>query len=121
MKAWLVYALVSGAVVVGVVLVASQLATGAALQAILFSAALAYVLQLGAFAGLVVVRERQSLFLAGWAGGIGLRFGALGIVAVWLSRSGMLPLEPALLTLAGVMFLLLLLEPIFLRWDLRAR
>ena len=72
-----------------------------------------------AFAGLLWVRNKTELLLAGWVIGMALRFGALGGVAWWLSRSAALPRAAALLSLVGFVFLLLLLEPVFLRWDLR--
>ena len=64
-------------------------------------------------------RFLQEIIRAGRAGGLALRFGAVGGVAWWLSRSAALPREAALLSLVGFAFLLLLLEPLFLRWDLR--
>ena len=119
LKAWLAYA-VSGLVVLSLAAgVGSLRVSKEAVPALWFSAGIAYGLQLIAFAGLVMVRNRAQLFLAGWLIGMALRFGAVGGVAWWLSRSAVLPREAALVSLVGFVFLLLLMEPMFLRWDLR--
>jgi hypothetical protein len=119
LRAWTAYAL-TAAVVVGVTGVAASLLGGAAItKAVWLSAALAYVLQAIAFALLLVVRDRAELFMAGWLGGMVLRFGAVGVLAFYASRYTTLPLAAFLLSLVGFVFLLLLLEPVFLRWDLR--
>jgi hypothetical protein len=89
--------------------------------AVWFSAGLAWVLQLIAFAALIAVRARNDLFLAGWLGGLVLRFGVVGAVAVWLSRSAVFPLEAALVSLVAFVFVLLLMEPLFLRRGLQTR
>ena len=119
LKAWMAYA-VAALVVVGVAAgVGTLLVSREVAPAVWFAAGVAYVLQLIAFAGLVMVRNRAQLFLAGWLIGMALRFGAVGGVAWWLSRSAVLPREAALVSLVGFVFLLLLMEPMFLRWDLR--
>lgn len=89
--------------------------------AVWFAAALAYALQLVAFAVLVAVRERHELFLVGWLAGMGLRFLAIGAVAFWLTHDPVLPRGAALLSLVTFVFLLLLLEPLFLRRHLHPR
>jgi hypothetical protein len=100
-KAWLQYA-VAGLVVTGLgVLVASALAGPETLGAVIFAAGLAYGVQLAAFALLVLVRDRGSMVLAGWVGGMVLRFLVVGVVAVWLSRSPVMPVKPALLSLVA--------------------
>ena len=118
-KAWAAYAVAALAVTLLAGGIGTVVAGDDAVSAVWFAAALAYGLQLIAFAGLVWVRDRTSLFLAGWIGGMALRFGALGGVAWWLSRSAAFPREAALISLVGFVFVLLLIEPIFLRWDLR--
>ncbi len=118
-RAWLAYAVAGFALLGAAAGVGTLLVSDAAVAAIWWSAAFAYLLQLLAFAGLVVVRQHSQWFLAGWVLGMALRFGALGGVAWWLSRSAALPREAALLSLVAFVFLLLLLEPVFLRWDLR--
>lgn len=119
MSAWLAYA-ASGLAVVAVAAGAASLGlSGRAVPAVWFSAALAWVLQVLAFAGLVVVRERAMLFLPVWLGGMGLRFLALGIMAFVGSRTTTFPLAPLLVSFVGCLFLLVLLEPVFLKRGLR--
>jgi hypothetical protein len=67
------------------------------------------------------VRERNELFLLGWMGWQVLSIGAVGLVAYWESRSEVLPLAPTLLSLVAFVFVLLLMEPLFLRRGLQAR
>ncbi|MEX0907045.1 MAG: hypothetical protein WD054_01850 [Gemmatimonadota bacterium] len=95
--------------------------TPASAPAIWFAAALAYVLQLAAFAALVAVRSRNEMFLAAWLAGLVLRFAAIGVVAFWLSRYPVFPQEPVLIGLVAFLFVLLLLEPLFLRRGLQTR
>jgi hypothetical protein len=102
-----------------ITIVAAGLVEGGARRAIMVAASMAYVLQLAAFAMLLLVRDKAHVFMAGWLGGMVLRFGALGACLYWASRTTTLPREPLVLGLVGFVFLLLLLEPVFLRWDLR--
>ena len=44
-----------------------------------------------------------------------LRFGAVGAVAFWLSRSPVLPRDVTLVSLVGFVVVLLFLEPLFLK------
>lgn len=78
-------------------------------------AVLAYTVQLAAFAALQVAGKNQQRFLLAWAGGTVLRLGLLGALAMWLWWSGTEPKAPWLLGLAGMLFPLMLLEPVFLR------
>jgi hypothetical protein len=117
--AWLPYAgaaLLATAAVAGA---ATVLVPPPAARGVWAAAAMAYVLQVIAFALLLVVRERAQLFLLGWLGGMLLRFAAVGAVAFWVTRTGALPAAATLVSLAGFLFLLLLLEPVFLRRGLR--
>jgi hypothetical protein len=102
------------ALIVGLVL------GGEATGAVWLAAGIAWVLQLFAFAGLLLVRSTPSLFIAGWAVGMVLRFGALAAAAFWVTRTAAYPPAPLLLSLVGFMFVLLMLEPVFLRRGLRA-
>jgi len=120
-KAWIAYAGTGLAVTLAGALVATLLVGDDARGAVWFAAAVAYLLQLIAFAALIAVRERHELFLLGWLSGLVLRFGALGVVAYWLSRTRAYPLAPALVSLVAFVFVLLLLEPLFLRRGLQAR
>jgi hypothetical protein len=118
-RAWLSYAGV-GLAVVGVAAGGATLLLEAeAARAVQVAAAIAYVLQLGAFAALLAFRGRDALFLAGYLGGMVLRFGGLGVVAWWLGTTTALPRAAVLISLAAFLFVLLLLEPIFLRRGIR--
>lgn len=121
MKAWLGYAGAGLVVVATGAGLAMLFVSGRDANAVWFAAGLAWVLQLIAFALLVAVRERTELFLAGWLVGLVLRFGVVGVVAFWLSRSEALPVAPSLMSLVAFVFVLLLMEPLFLRRDLQTR
>ncbi len=119
LRAWTAYALVAGAVIGVAALVVSLVGGGSITRAVWLSAGFAYAVQAVAFAMLLLVRDRTELFMAGWLGGMVLRFAVVGGLAFYASRYTTLPLAALLLTLVGFVFLLLLLEPVFLRWDLR--
>ena len=121
MTAWLAYAGAGLVVVAAGAGLAMLFVSSGEAGAVWFSAGLAWVVQLIAFATLIAVRERNDLFLMGWLGGLVLRFGVVGVVAFWLSRTAVLPLEAALVSLVAFVFLLLLLEPLFLRRGLQTR
>ena len=116
---WLSYAAAALVLTGLVAALVSLLVAAASVRGVWFAAAVAYVVQLIAFALLLALRSQAHLFLAAWLGGMVLRFGALGACAFWLSRSDALPRAPTLVSLVGFVFLMLLLEPVFLRWDLR--
>jgi hypothetical protein len=119
MRAWTAYAVAGAVLTIAVAGIVSLLVGDAPSKAVWLSAALAYGLQLVAFALLLRFRDQANLFLAGWLGGMVLRFGALGALAFWATRFTALPPATLLLSLVGFVFVLLLLEPVFLRWDLR--
>jgi hypothetical protein len=121
MKAWLAYAGTGLVVTLAGAGVAMLFVPAPARSAVWFAAGVAYAIQLIAFAGLVAVRSRPKWFLLGWLTGLVLRFGAVGVVAFWLSRSAAFERAPALLSLVAFVFLLLLLEPLFLRRGLQTR
>ncbi len=75
---------------------------------------LAYLTQLAAGGMLIAVHGRKRFFL-GWGGGILLRFAALGAGAVWVVRAELDRPALRLLSLAGALFVLALLEPLFIR------
>jgi hypothetical protein len=115
MKEWFRYA-AAGLAVVAVVAFAVGLAVSPEQRpAIWFGAGLAYVIQLAAFAALLRFHGDAQYFVLGWTAGIGLRFLTVGIVAFVVSRTGVFPLDAALLSLAGFIVLLLFMEPLFLR------
>jgi hypothetical protein len=120
MKAWTGYAGASLALVVVVAAVAGAVLPESYGRAVWVSAAVAYLLQLIAFAALVAVRRDRTLIMAGWAGGIGLRVLALVVMAWWAAESAALPREPLLVSLVAYLFLLLLLEPVFLKRGMNA-
>jgi hypothetical protein len=120
-KAWLTYAAVGAVVTLAGAGLGSLLAPTGAVGAVWFAAALAYGVQLVAFAALVAVRSHNELFLVGWLGGLVLRFAALVVVAIWLARTPVFPRAAALVSLASFVFVLLMLEPLFLRRGLQTR
>jgi hypothetical protein len=119
LRAWTAYAL-TAAVLTAVAAVLISLVGGAGIRSVVWlSAGFAFALQTIAFTLLLLVRDRTDLFMAGWLGGMVLRFAAVGGLAFYASRFTSLPLAALLLSLVAFVFLLLLLEPVFLRWDLR--
>lgn len=115
MNAWLAYVL-AAAVAVGLAVVgASLFVPDRAVSALWIAAAIAYVVQLLAFAVLLRARGRgERAFLYSWAGGMALRFVTVVAVALWATRF-YTPAAPLLLGLVGFVFVLVLLEPLFLR------
>jgi phosphoglycerol transferase MdoB-like AlkP superfamily enzyme len=114
-KAWAAYsalALLVGVVGVVLALIAS---TGDTVRAVVFSAVLAWGIQAVAFAALVQVSARPDRFMIAWLGGIVLRFAAVGAVAFWVTRSGALPPSATLVSLVAFIFVMLMLEPLFMR------
>jgi hypothetical protein len=113
-KSWLSYAAVGGLLTAVTAGVAGML-IGSDARAVWIAAVIAYVIQLGAFGLMVALQSQPQLFMIGWLAGMVVRFGAVGVCAFWLSRTAALPLSTTLLSLVGFLFLLLLLEPLFLR------
>lgn len=114
-RAWVAYAatgLVLSGVCGGVI---SLVLAGAEERAMWIAALIAYGVQVVAFAGILFARGQPNLFLVSWLSGMVLRFGVIGVLAWWLAGNEALPREVALLSLVGFVFLLLLLEPVFLR------
>lgn len=120
-KSWFAYAAVGLVATLLAAGIAMLLVPAGAVKAVWVAAAIAYVLQVLAFALLLALRFQPNLFLTAWLAGMVLRFGTVGVCAAWLSRSDVLPRGPMLLSLVGFVFLLVLLEPVFLRWDMRGR
>lgn len=83
-------------------------------RGILVAAGIAWGVQVVAFGLLVMYRHRGNRFLAAWVGGTVVRM-AVVLLAAWvvMRESGLAP-APTLLGLAGFLFALLLLEPVFL-------
>lgn len=119
MRTWAAYAGTALALVAAGAGAASLALGGAAREAVWLSAGLAWVLQLMAFALLVWVHGQARLFVVGWVGGMGLRFLALGVLAYVATRTRTFPPEPLLVSFVAFLFLLILLEPVFLKRGLR--
>lgn len=115
MVSWFAYAAGSAALLVGLAAGAGALFAGADPEALWLAAAVAWGVQLMAFAGLVAGRRRGLDFMVSWAGGMALRFAAVAGVAFWVTRSSALDAATALLGLVGFVMVLVLLEPLFLR------
>jgi hypothetical protein len=120
-RAWALYAAAGLFVTLLGAGVGSLLLDDAATRALWFAALLAYGVQLVAFAALLLVRNRSELFLLGWLAGLALRFLVVLLVALWLSREPVFEIRPALVSLVAFVFVLLLLEPVFLRRGLQTR
>jgi hypothetical protein len=115
-----VYAGVSLAAAAGLAAAASLFLSDAAARGVWLAAVIAWLLQLAAFALLLLARRSGTqLFIAGWAAGMLVRFGGLATVAFVVSRRGTPPLDATLVGLVGIVFVLLLIEPLFLRLDTR--
>ena len=82
-------------------------------RAIRVSAVVAFVVQLFAFAMLLLVQDTK-VFPA-WGLGMLLRLAALAVMGFWLVRGMALRAEPALISLATFFFLTTLVEPLLLR------
>lgn len=75
--------------------------------------------QVALFALLVRFRDHPTGFLGAWVGGMVGRLALVGAMAAAVALRDDLPPAATLLTLAGVLFGLLLLEPLFLRKRIR--
>jgi hypothetical protein len=81
----------------------------AATSAVWLAAGVAYLVQVVAFVALIALRRSGVGVLAAWGGGVLLRMAVVLIVALWAAKTAAFPLAPLLLSLAGFLFLLLLL------------
>lgn len=115
MRRFTAYGAAGLALSAGIVLIAATVLEPAGTRAAALSAAIAYGVQLLAFGGLVAVQSKPSLFLVAWLAGMVARFAVLGVLAFWIARTGALPAGPLLVGYVGVVFGLVLLEPLFLR------
>lgn len=80
---------------------------------VMFAAAIALPVQVIAFAVLNRYHGQVNGFLAAWVGGTFMRMAVIAVAAIVVIRSGMDGGVPMLLALAGFLFGLLLLEPMF--------
>ena len=115
MRSWTGYALAGLVLILLGAVVAGALVAPAARPGVWFAAAVAYVVQLGAFGALLALRAEPNRFMLGWVGGIMLRFGVVAVIAFWLQRNRLLALNPTLISLVAFVVLLLFLELFFLR------
>lgn len=110
MKRWLRYALMAAGASVIALLLGWMALDDPGFNGVLLAVLVALPLQLGVFGVLVVQTTGSTGFLAAWVGSTLLRMLAIGLVAwVVVRRDDTDPLA-ALLTLAGLLFVLLLLE-----------
>lgn len=109
------YGAVSILAVGGVGGVASILAPAGSGRTIGLMMALAWSVQVAAFAWMMAYREAPSRFMRAWLGGIVARFGLVIAVAAVLVTTGSDKVAPALLSLVSGLFVLLLLEIPFLK------
>lgn len=93
----------------------------AAPEAVWLAAGVAFLVQVLAFALLTHLYSREQRVLLAWGGGALLRLVAVFGTAFGVAKSDTLPIAPVLLSLAGFLFLLLLLEPVFFRIGMRSR
>ncbi len=118
MKHWWMYAGCSAAIVGVAVALVWQGLDGPGREGIVWAAALALLVQLSAFALVLVLRDRSQGFLLALAGGTMARlgvFGAAGVV-VTVVETGV-GAGALLLGLATFLFLLALLEGFFLQGE----
>jgi len=120
-KAVSLYALTTALLVVVLVALLALALPVTATRAVAWMGVVAWAVQVALFAPLYAARGRGNAFLAAWGGGTLARFAVVGVAAWWVWRDGRLPLAPALLALAGFLFLFLLIEPVFFRMGLRTR
>ncbi len=120
MKVVGLYVSAGAAVIVLVVAGLALVLSPEAVRAVAWMGALAWLVQSVLFAPLLAARKRLAVFFVAWGGGTLVRLGVIGGAAWWLYRTRALPLAASLLSLAGFLFLLLLLEPVFFRLGLRS-
>ncbi len=121
MKAFLGYLVVSALLVVLVAVLLANWVLPSAGSAIWAAASVAYLVQAIAFAALTLARGSGLGWVVAWGSGTLLRLLVVLGAALWVARSDGVPAAPLLLSLAGFLFLLLVLEPVFFRTGMRSR
>ena len=112
----LLYAAAAAVVLMALAWVVPMLVGSAEPAGVWLAAAIAWLVQIFAFWSLVAGRKGGGPgFMLAWGTGMVLRFGAVGAAAVWLTRAGTFDAPTALVSLVGFVFVLVLLEPLFLR------
>ena len=114
MKAFGAYAGASAVLVTALAAAVVILVGGADPAGVRLAAVIAWLVQLLAFGVLVAGRPGVG-FVARWVGGMALRFAAVGAAAVWVTRADGPDAVSLLVSLVGFVFVLVLLEPLFLR------
>ncbi|MFP3948533.1 MAG: hypothetical protein ACLFWG_07365 [Longimicrobiales bacterium] len=84
---------------------------------LLWAAVAAYPVQLAAFGLMQWGRRHPERFLAAWGVGILARFGVLGVMALAVGRLDGVGTAALVLGLAGFLFVLAMMEPLFLTAD----
>lgn len=115
MKEMVAYAGVALVVVIAGGVLGGLILDEASSPAVWWSGVVAYGVQVAAFAMLLAVRARRGMFLIGMLGGMGLRLVAVIVAGLWVTRTGAYPASVLLVSLVAFLFLLLLLEPVFMR------
>jgi hypothetical protein len=113
-KAALAYGAVAALVMVVLATLVMTVVPGAEPGGLWVAAAIAWTVQMASFPALVVGRRAEA-FMLSWAAGMALRFAAVVGVAFWVTRTVAFDPPTTLVGLVGFVFLLVLLEPLFLR------
>lgn len=114
MKAFLAYGAASAVLLVVLVLLVTAAVEAADAGSVRLAAAIAWPVQLAAFAALV--KGRQGLgFVAAWGSGMALRLVAVGAAALWVTQVDGHDPAALLVSLVGFVMVLVLMEPLFLR------
>ena len=114
MKALGLYSAAGMVVVVTAIALTWNFLSGDGRESLLVAAVIAWPLQVGFFALLVRVQHDPSRFMIWWGVGMLGRMVVLAAAALGLSRTGAFEPGALVMSLAGFLFALLLLEPLFL-------
>lgn len=121
-RVWARYALAGAGLIVPLAAVLTLWLVPGRAAAVWAAAALAYAVQLVACGVMIWGQDRagadSGAFFKAWGGGTALRFGVLLAAGVWLAWSPVFAPAAMLLSFAGFLFLLLLLESMFFRTGL---
>ena len=117
MKRWLTYMAVSASVVAVLAALLVVVFGRDVLAPVGTAAAIGLVVQALAAVLLVAthVASDPSRFVVGWAGGALLRMMAVVATGLWLTRTQAVAEAPALLSMVLFLFVLTLIEPLFLK------
>jgi hypothetical protein len=113
-KRWLIYAGIALLLVLVTVGVGWPFTGPDGRRGLLFAGGVALLLQWAAFGVLVVQKTGSPWFLGAWVGSTLLRAAGVVVSALWVASTDRIDTLVALLTLVGLLFVLLLLEPVAL-------